>query len=270
MTNEIEHNLNIQKTLKDFGIEDNSIEIYLKLLENKRMTLSKLSRETGIAKTTTFENTNKLLERGLISKVIEGNRIYLRAESPSKLKDLLFEEKRLLEDKLEKIELLERQMPQIQKTIDNIVANIPEETIALARTFQGKHGFRAVCNQSLDKAKDEILFISNHNYWRKVFTEEYDSSNYVPTRIEKGIKMKSLVIKNEQGRRLQNNDKGLLRETRFLPSDINLNTTFIVYSGEVSLMVSTKPYIAINIQSDVIYKAFKSIFLHLWDNAKLQ
>ncbi len=267
MQNKVQHTLDINKVLLDFGLEENEIELYLRLVEKGRLSLSALSRETKIPKTTTFDNISKLQEKGLVYKVTEGDRIYLCAEKTNKLHDLLEEEKRLLESRLENNMLLYSQIPLIENSIKSLIAQAPEESTTLVRTFEGKQGFKAVCNRSLSIAEDEILFLSNHNYWRQVFTEEYDSINYVPRRVQKGIKMKSLVIKNEQGKKLQQEEQVVLRETRFLPEEFNLKTTFIMYKNEVSLMVSTKPYIAINIQSEVIYSAFRSIFYDLWDKA---
>ena len=75
------------------------------------------------------------------------------------------------------------------------------------------------------------------------------------------------MIEVRTGVNLKKKDKGLLRETRFLPNDLSIDTTFIIYTDEISLMVSTKPYLAINIQDKVIYNACKNIFYNLWANA---
>ena len=79
------------KFLRDIGLTDNEIRIYLELLSTEEALASDLADRTDINRTLTYQILKKLLKRGLISYVIKNNTKYFKAGHPDKLVDYLKE-----------------------------------------------------------------------------------------------------------------------------------------------------------------------------------
>ena len=116
MNNNIKNNINIHEILRQFGLENNEIDLYIKLLEKGDLSLSKLSREAKIPKTTTYDNISKLMEKGIVSKISRQGRTYLHAESVDTLELFLNVENKKLESKLKQNRALCGKIPSLEKT----------------------------------------------------------------------------------------------------------------------------------------------------------
>src|SRR5690606_37463094 len=177
--------LNVSKTvigyLQEFGLNDKEITIYLTLLKVGPSTIMDLARKTGIKRSTTHNNVEELIKKGLVSQTNYGERRMVIAEDPEKLKFLL-------EQRKWDVNKLEKNMPEIVNEIYDIVPKAKQNSLVEVKYYTGEKGFKEVCQRSLDYAKGEILFISNLSEWYKVYTKEYDEHHYVPTRLKRKLK----------------------------------------------------------------------------------
>lgn len=258
--NDLSVDKNVLTYLQEFGLNDKEIVIYLSLLKYGPNTIMDLARKTGIKRSTTHNNVEELIKKGLVSQTNYGERRMVIAEDPDKLKFLL-------EQRKWEVSKLERNMDGIVNSIYEMVPKARENTFSEVKFYQGEKGFKEVCQRSLDKAKGEILFISNLNEWYKVYTKEYDEQHYVPTRIKKKLKLRMLAIESDLTVGMKKNDNKVNRETRFMKKDNNFNSTIIIYNNEVSIMTSSEPYTAILIQDKEVYQTFLSIFKTVWESA---
>jgi len=257
--------LNVSKTvigyLQEFGLNDKEITIYLTLLKVGPSTIMDLARKTGIKRSTTHNNVEELIKKGLVSQTNYGERRMVIAEDPEKLKFLL-------EQRKWDVNKLEKNMPEIVNEIYDIVPKAKQNSLVEVKYYTGEKGFKEVCQRSLDYAKGEILFISNLSEWYKVYTKEYDEHHYVPTRLKRKLKLRMLVSENELTKGMKKEDARLNRQTKFLDSNFASNSTIIIYNNEVSIMTSSEPYTAILIQDQEFYNTFISIFNILWSISK--
>ena len=65
--------MEIKETLKDFGLTEKEIKLYLKLLELGSAASGELIRELGFYSKTIYELLDKLIDKGLVSFVIKSN-----------------------------------------------------------------------------------------------------------------------------------------------------------------------------------------------------
>ncbi|MCA9387326.1 winged helix-turn-helix transcriptional regulator, partial [Candidatus Dojkabacteria bacterium] len=94
----------IQEFLEEFNLGDREVSIYLTLLKTGPNTIMNLARETGIKRSTTHNNVEELIKKGLISQTNFGERRMVVAEDPEKLKFLMDQKKwrmKKLEDNLD-------------------------------------------------------------------------------------------------------------------------------------------------------------------------
>src|SRR5258706_2748654 len=101
----------INTFMKSLGFSTSEITLYLKLLEKGISNIAELTKKSKIPRTTVVRNIEKLIEKGLISKGVEGNEIILIAEHPSKIKSLIHENEIKAENLLSKYKDLHSKLP---------------------------------------------------------------------------------------------------------------------------------------------------------------
>jgi len=255
---------NIQEFLEEFNLSEREIVIYLSLLKTGPNTIMNLARETGIKRSTTHNNVEELIKKGLVSQTNYGERRMVVAEDPDKLKFLL-------DQKKWKMKKMEDNLDSVVDTINKMIPEARENTEIEVKYYDGERGFKEVCERSLAYANDEILFISNLDEWYKIYTEEYDRDSYVPKRLEKNLNLKILAPEGDMFQQLVQEgakDNKLLREIRLLKDADKFHSTYIIYGNEVSMMISSEPYTAIVLQVKDIAESFRSLFYSYWNNIK--
>lgn len=248
----------VKNFLQDFGLTDKEVTVYLTLLKSGPNTIMNLARETGIKRSTTHNTVEELVKKGLVSQTNYGERRMVVAEDPQKLEFLLEQRKwemKKIEDNLKGI-------------VENIYETIPqskENTKVDVKYYNGEKGFKEVCQRSLDHSTNEVLFITNVDEWRKVYTEEYGREYYIPERLKRKIFLKALAPRNPGGEKFKGDDKELMRETRFLPESYKFTPTVIICDDEVSIMISGEPYTAIVIENKEVAQMYREMFNDLWN-----
>ena len=71
--------------LKEFGLSENEIKIYIDLLKTGTATANRLSKLSGVKRSTTYDNLNLLVNKGLVSSIIKEKVIYFEAIDPKKM-----------------------------------------------------------------------------------------------------------------------------------------------------------------------------------------
>lgn len=264
MSAKIGKSIDIHEFLSNLEVDEKEIDVYLQLLEIGSTPIGDLSRKTDIPKTTLYRIINKLQEKSLVTKTEKNEIKLLTAESPERLGVLIKDKQAEAKSALNHLDEMSEHLPLVVKTILESAKPEIEENPPLVKYYEGVHGFRAVSNRSLEKAQNEVLQISNCSEWRKVFTKDYSMKNYVPERLKKNIALKALVIDNRPGQEFKQQGETINRETRFLPKGTQFRSTILIYNGEVSIMVSSRPYSAVLLQSYDIYEMAKSLFNIIW------
>lgn len=124
---------NVLTYLQDFGLNDKEIIIYLSLLKYGPNTIMDLARKTEIKRSTTHNNVEELIKKGLVSQTNYGERRMVIAEDPDKLKFLL-------EQRKWEVSKLERSMDQIVSEILQVVPKAKENSEVEAKYYIGKEG----------------------------------------------------------------------------------------------------------------------------------
>ena len=70
------------KILKDIGLTDGEIKAYLALLELGKSTVGKIIEKSRVSPSKIYDVLNRLIEKGLISYIIEGKVKHFKAAPP--------------------------------------------------------------------------------------------------------------------------------------------------------------------------------------------
>lgn len=265
MIQEVEKQQKLESTLEKIGLTSNEVKIYISLNKYGDMIIADIQRTSTVPRTSIVRALNRLKEKGLVSESHRDNQIYYISEPPHRLSSIVIEQEADLRAQLDMVSEIKVELDEIVDLFkkDRNIESVKEIDV---RYYQGVEGFKNVHERTLDLADEEILFYQNTKRWREAYDIDYDYRHNVPKRVSKGIKNRSLVLTDKLSKELAASSDKYLREVKFLPEDFEFDTTFIIYKDNVAIMISDKPYTAINIKSKVVYKTFKNWFDYLWDH----
>jgi HTH-type transcriptional regulator, sugar sensing transcriptional regulator len=240
----------MEKELKEFGLSDNEVEIYLALLKTGLTTANRLSQLTGIKRSTTYDNLSLLINKGIASTISKGNVRYYEAVNPEKIIHLL-EEKR---DKISKIvpELLRLKESTSEKTG--------------VTYFEGKKGVLTVLNDIID-LKKELWFYGSRKMASSVL--EHYPDDFILKRAEHKIFLRAVLAEEDREHPAYKKKSILsLSNLRFLKDLNGATSNVFIYGDRIAFMSSGQNPVGIIIMNSEILEQQKKIFEILWKLAK--
>jgi sugar-specific transcriptional regulator TrmB len=240
---------NIEEKLKVLGIEDKEAIIYMAILKLKKTTITRLSRFTGIKRTTVYHCIEGLMNRGLVVKNESDNQKLYLAEDPEKSISSILEEKN---------QLVRSIIPDL-KNIFGFEAIQPEIKI-----YHNVSGIKKIFEDILlSKEKFGRYYVSNFDV-DNLLGEEF-LAEFVRKRIKLGIGGKSIRSFEYKPQR----EEGIthtkqLREVKFFPEGMNLKSYICIYDHRV-VVISAKEKIGFIVESESFSQTQKAIFDMVWN-----
>jgi len=237
--------------LKEIGLTDNEIRIYLELLKSGESLASALSEKTDINRTLTYQILNNLAKRGLIGSVIKNNVKYFRAAHPSKI-----------------IEFLKEKEMNIQSIIPELASmKAAEEKNYSVELYEGKEGLKTVLNEVIRIRPKEFLDITSGS---TTVVLPYYIDKWQKLRVKSRIKAMFLMNDTVQGRkRAKELGKHKLTEIRLLPKGLESPSHIYVYADKVAIGLWSEDHpFVILITSDEISRRFREFFEWFWNISK--
>lgn len=136
----------LQQYLEEFDLNEREIMIYITLLKTGPNTIMNLARETGIKRSTTHNNVEELIKKGLVSQTNYGERRMVVAEDPEKLKFLL-------EQKKWNVKKVEENLPTVISLINKMVPDARENSQVQVKYYEGTEGTNYVYQRILEANK---------------------------------------------------------------------------------------------------------------------
>ena len=238
--------------LKNIGLSENEIKIYLTLLRTGTLTAYELSQKTGIYRVHVYDKLEQLMNKGLVTYVYHGAKKYFNATSPEKIKHYLEEKKKKLEAHEEEIERL---LPQLKA-----LTILPHEDTHV-EVFKGKEGIKYFLKDIITTKKEVICTGINDAQYHEalpVFIQQY-------FRDLKKNKIRERIITVKK-RGVFMFDKAMAATTtyRFLEEKQFNPTNTFVYGNKVVIISWGTPVTAIMIQNSGLAQTYKNHFEHLW------
>lgn len=215
-----------------------------------------IARDNMINRTTIYPVLEKLVEKGLVSKISDGNKDIFKAIAKEDLASWIKQRDEKI--KKENKRLLE-------------MAENPKKTSLLSEVsyFEGLDGIRNLYADSWRDNKEKIIYcITDYrsayrtmgNFFRNI---------YFPMRIKHGVRVKNLIPESLEGRQDLKEAKNLLREMKFIKLFKDLDIEVNIYDSKTSIVAfdREKPS-GVIIKNEKISEAMKNIFEYLWKTAK--
>jgi len=237
--------MQIEKILKEIGLSNGEIEIYLLLLELGPSPVKKIKERTKIHRTSIYDFIEKLINKSLLSYFITNNVKQYRAVEPKKLLDFIKEK----EDKIKSI------IPKLEKRYSK---NHDE---VIVEVYKGLEGFKTVLNDIIRSKEKNIL---GCNIEEKKFKETSNTlmEQYFRRLRENKMKEKILTYKNPKfifDRKVT--------EYRYIKKDQFYDVPSLTYKNKV-VNIIWEPLTIIMITSENLANGVRKNIEIMWENAK--
>ncbi len=239
----------IKQILKEYGLDDGEIVLYLASLKIGEAGMSELAREANIKRTSAYVIFEALEKKGLMGSFKMRAGLKFVATSPEFL----------LKKTEKQVEDIKNLLPQLNSLVKKSDQK-PQITY-----YEGKQGYFIASEDSLKTANSTIRHIGSISEIHRVVGEEWDINYYIPTRLKKHIFAKALYFKSQMPQSfLKSNHAELLRQVKYLPEDQLYNSSKLIYGNKVAIFSSQKELITVIIESPDIAAAEVKLFDTIW------
>lgn len=247
------------KLLRDIGLTDGEARVYVALLEIGKSTTGKIIEQSKISPSKIYDVLKRLIEKGLVSYIIEGKVKHFRATPPHKVLDFI---------KL-KEEELESHKKEFKKILPELVA---KENMANskfnAEIFEGNRGLITVFDMSFEESKKgDIVYAFGYPpyasnlfdaYWKE-YHKKCDNSGVIRK-----------VIYDYDTWFLKKREKRVLAQQRYLPKGIVTPSWVLVFNDKVATIIATpEQKVCFLVQNKEVVNSYMQYFNVLWKNAKI-
>jgi len=240
--------------LMKFGLNKNESRVYYALLNKKEATASELLKSSNLHRNIIYDNLERLIEKGLVSFVIDKKVKRFVAEDPKTILGFLNSKKNKIDTQ---INTANKIIPDINKILSK--REVTQKTTVL----RGKDGIKKV-----------ILDILDYNvYWSIGITNESTEflgyhfwKNFDVKKINK--KIKDYLLFNSNFININDVVNPKYSNVRMLPKELDQVTEIYLYGDTVAITVYSLHPLAIVIKDSNIFKTFKKHFDFLWKLSK--
>ena len=224
------------------GLTANESMIYMLLLKTGEAIASNIAKQTNISRPHVYDSINRLMEKGLVSYVIKGNKRYFKAADPKELLNFLEEEKDKIGAKQKEIKQSLPDLLKLQKE---------KKSKTSVEVYEGTEGLKTVLMDIVSYGKSFIAFGATHKFEQVL---PLFSQIFIKRREQKNIRAKILVVEGE------NPIKTKLNEYRWIPQEYSLPSSTIMYGNKTAILLWTGEPLGVIIESKEVADSYRSYF----------
>ncbi|MCK5123333.1 MAG: helix-turn-helix domain-containing protein [Candidatus Pacebacteria bacterium] len=244
------------KSLKQIGLKEKEIKIYLAILKLGSISAQNIAIETGVKRTTVYLVLERLKQIGLVGEIIQKNKKIFFAEKPEKLLKIAQIKKKEIEKEEKRIKDI---LPQLERILKNKTTESKEEI----RHFQGIEGTWNIIENILKSRKDLHVIFPGKTYEHLGLSRILSDVTKKRRQIG-GTKAYVITDYHAHNKKLYREGDTDFREIRFLPTVKNFDSGMLLYNNKVALISLQKSYSSILIKNETIYLLVKFMFDSLW------
>ena len=145
--------MNIQ-ILREIGLTETEIKVYLSLLSIGTTTAGKIVESTGIHRKNLYDALNKLIDKGLVTYVIENKIKHFQPKNPENLIRYLEEKKNKISEKEKE---LEKEIPELKQKFQSLEPEIESEI------YRGTEGIKTILKECLNYKRLAVIINGSKN-----------------------------------------------------------------------------------------------------------
>jgi len=237
--------------LRELGLTENEVKIYLALLELGTSTPAKIADKIGFSRSYVYDALERLQEKEIVNTIFIKNKKNYQAINP----------KMLTEQIKNKLERIERIVPELMKLEQKEKESIHVEV------HKGKYVYKTLLRDitMILKTGQEILIFGIDDGVLSKLDPHYLThlDIYFNKLVKRKIKEK--VIVKETTEKLK---EARITEYRFLPKEMIGNVAYEVYNDKVAIFLWGNPNYLLLIRNKEVANSYRKQFKILWNNAK--
>jgi len=246
--------------LRKIGLTEGEIKVYEALLELGECTKTALAKRSKIAPSNIYDITNRLLEKGIISKVEKNGVAHFSPANPSRILDFLEQKKKEIDEEKQVVNnILPSLLLKFKETREKVNVEV----------FQGWNGLKTIFEDLLEECQP-----GDKNYIFGASRGEPDEQadrffvKYSTLRAEKGIT--TWIIFNEELRRRKKRIEFFLKSKRYKVRFLQQTTPaeIMLYKDKSCIIILTQEPLVIRITGKEVMGSFKQYFDLMWKMAK--
>lgn len=232
--------------LKQLGLDDAEVSIYLELLKHGGLQASKVAKAVGIKRTTVYPILQKLAQGGFVTVYYRKGQRFYYAQKPRSVAALFGKKLDLFYGIVPLLESIEK------KQITSAGLRYIETVDELKQFYIG----------ILDEYRDrEYGIIGSASGWEDLDAEFF--AQYRRDRAKNNIRTRLLLTADSQEMKIP--EEFLLRTCKYLPSRYSFKSTLDVYDDKVLVISPELQSLAIVISVPAMMDLFHAVFALLWD-----
>ena len=241
----------MEEELKQFGLTENEIKIYLALLKHGTSSPSKIADKTGFSRPYVYDALERLREKEIVSIVFKDEKKNFTATDPKRLEVMA----------LDRVDRIRDILPALEKMQKSSKDEIKVEV------FKGRYIYKTFFSDIISTLKKdgEILifgfddaFLAKTDPFFKLYLDQYYAKAIKLNITERLIAKKSSFL----------DDYPKITKKRFLPDKYSGNVAFQVYGNKIGMLLWGTPNYLILIESQKVADSYRKQFEILWEKAK--
>lgn len=250
----------LEEKLKQLGLSENEIKIYLSVLEHTKITPALLARKTGVSRPTAYGVGKSLVEKGFIEADELSPTLYFVALPPENIEKIIKKEQLELEEKLKTAQSLVGELALVPRSKNYSIPKVRFIDEAHFLDFMMKES--VVWNKS-GLAGDATWWgfqdhslLDHYPEWFKWYFE-YSAG-----------KIKSKLITNVEEKPTMNEvlHKNYERSAKYWAGAEKIKITHAVLGDYILIAnTQTKPHYIVEINDAVIANNLREIFKGFWE-----
>ncbi|EKD43466.1 MAG: transcriptional regulator, TrmB [uncultured bacterium] len=239
--------MKIEQVLSNLGLSKNKGLIYLTLLQVGTGSAQEIANKANLPRTTVHEILQHLLVLGVVNYSVNGRGRIYTAEPPDKLKYLLKDKEKQLENVL----------PELFSMFN--VGGVKPKT----RYYEGIAGVKTVFEDTLTVKNKILCGILSMSDLFKIPGKEF-MTDYTVRRINAGIKLKVIRSETNEVEETWPHSVAENRELHYASREMVFPMTMYFYDNKVALIGTEKENFGMIIESADFYKNQMNFFEVMW------
>ncbi len=238
-----------KQALKDLGLSDQEVEIYLSLLKTGGAIASAVAKDVGIKRTTVYATLSALSKKGFVTKYYKKNKQLFYAEKPQRVANYYKKKVSSFVDLIPKLESLEK------KELNLVGLRYIETLDELKKFYSGV----------LDEYKGkQYKAIGTAKHW-----QELDNDFFIKYRKDRAkAKIKTKILITQDSKQYSPTEKTLLRDVKFLPKKYAFKSTMDIFKDKILIISPELSSLAVVIAIPAMVDIFDAMFEMIWETNK--
>ena len=237
-----------EKQLKELGLTDNEVKIYILLLKQGMMNPSEISQKLGLHRGYIYDALERMQEKEVVNTILKANKKHYQANNPENL-----------------LELLKIKLESFQKIVPDLTELAQfEKQETKVELHKGKRVYRTLIKdvRASVKKNEEVFLIGIDEDTLIKQVEPIYLKQYLNTIKRKNIKEKIIIKKGDKKLKYKN------LQYKEVDKEFIGNTAQIIYNNKVAIFILGMPHYLIIIDNKKVANTYKKQFNLLWQIAK--